>query len=228
MTIHLLKNEYFGDESNLPVHATTRSSGFDIKSVSEPEIVGKNVDGSTTLWDSIDYIQYRTGIFISIQDENRIADMFSTKTIAYDVLVYPRSSVSKYNLTLANSVGIIDADYRNEILVRFKYNWQPTDFVYVPTHDGNVSSISARIVGRVNFDKIYKKGDNIAQLKITVNEPVTFKLVNSLDESDRTGGFGSTDKKISLPPAITELYSRTSTSPTPKKYVDLIRERDSK
>lgn len=228
MEIQILKNKYFDDDSKLPKHATERSTGFDIKAISDPEIVGTKTATSDTLWDSIDYIQYRTGIFIATQDERKYGDMFSDSSISYDVLVCPRSSVSKYNLTLANSVGLIDADYRGEILLRFKYNWQPMDFIYVPTSDGNVSAISSRIVGKPNLDKIYKKGDVIGQLKITVNERVTFKLVDSLDDTERKGGFGSTDVRVVLPTVIAELYQKDNTGTTPKKYVDLIKERDSK
>ena len=35
-------------------------------------------------------------------------------------LIFPRSSTSKYNLTLANCVGVIDSSYRGEILVVYK------------------------------------------------------------------------------------------------------------
>jgi dUTP pyrophosphatase len=229
MEIQIVKNEYFDDDSKLPKHATKRSTGFDIKAISDPEIVGTKTAKSDTLWDSIDYIQYRTGIFIATQDERKFGDMFTSSAVSYDVLVYPRSSVSKYNLTLANSVGLIDADYRGEILLRFKYNWQPMDFIYVPTADGNVTAISSRIVGKPNLDKIYKKGDAIGQLKITVNEPVKFKLVDQLDVTERNdGGFGSTDVRVTLPSVITDLYQKDNISPTPKKYIDLLKERDSK
>ena len=229
MEIQLLKNEYFDDDSKLPKHATERSTGFDIKAISDPEIIGTKSATSDTLWDSIDYIQYRTGIFIAIQDERKYGDMFTSSTISYDVLICPRSSVSKYNLTLANSVGLIDADFRGEIHLRFKYNWQPMDFIYVPTADGNVTAISSRIVGKPNLDKIYKKGDAIGQLKITVNEPVKFKLVDELDITKRNdGGFGSTDVRVMPPTVIAELYQKDNTVTTPKKYIDLIKERDSK
>lgn len=123
--IQILKNETYSSEEKLPKPATSRSTGRDIIATSEPEIVGtkQNKDGSGYYYKSIDYIQYRTNLFTSVQ-MNNISD--------YDILGFPRSSISKYNLMLANSICLIDADYRGEILLRFKYIWQPDDFLYVP------------------------------------------------------------------------------------------------
>lgn len=214
MEIFVLKNEYMSDPSKLPVKATESSTGFDIISVSDPEIVGKKSNDEGSLWDSVDYIQYRTGLFIETEKN-------------YDVLILPRSSISKYNLTLANSVGLIDSDYRGEILVRFKYNWQPVDMVYVPSP--NETSVSSRLVGRIDNGKIYKKGDRIGQFKVTVNEDVNLTLVDSLDETKRgNGGFGSTDASIKIPDVVSKFLNMNGPSSSPKKYIDLIKEREQK
>ena len=223
MKIQVLKNESYDDKSKLPVRSTERSTGNDIVATSDPEIIGvkNNTDDTGQFWKSIDYIQYRTNLFVSVQKDANFDD--------YDILGFPRSSVSKYNLTLANSICLIDADYRGEITLRFKYIWQPDDLLYVPTIDGNKTGISGKITGKPNLEKIYKKGDKICQLKVTKVEDVEFLLAEKLDETDRgTGGFGSTDGLVTIPTAITELYKKENTSPTPKKYVDLIKERDSK
>ena len=145
----------------------------------------------------------------------------------YDILAFPRSSVSKYNLTLANSIGLIDADYRGEVLLRFKYNWQPEDY---RIRTDNL------LEGRVNVDKLYKKGDKVCQLKVTKVENVKFELVDELDSTNRgDGGFGSTDNKSTenvkqQVKNIADLYEINNNNVvTPqKKYIDAIKEREQK
>jgi dUTP pyrophosphatase len=91
-------------------------------------------------------------------------------TISY--YMYPRSSISKTPLMLANSVGIIDKDYR-----------------------GNIKA-ALRHVGRVE-DGAYTldKGTRIVQLTIPTLEPYEIAYVDNLDETARgEGGFGSTGK----------------------------------
>lgn len=223
MKIQVLKNESYDDESKLPVRSTERSTGNDIVATSDPEIIGvkNNTDDTGQFWKSIDYIQYRTNLFVSIQKDTNFDD--------YDILGFPRSSVSKYNLTLANSICLIDADYRGEITLRFKYIWQPEDLLYVPTLDGNKTEISGKITGKPNLEKIYKKGDKICQLKVTKVEDVEFRLVEKLDETVRgTGGFGSTDKNPQsfIPDHIIQLYKSIAQSEPQRKYVDLVKERE--
>jgi dUTPase len=144
----------------------------------------------------------------------------------YDILAFPRSSVSKYNLVLANCIGLIDADYRGEVLLRFKYIWQPEDY---KIRTDNL------LEGYVNFTKLYNKGDKVCQLKVTKVENVEFVLVDELDSTNRgDGGFGSTDVKkkdnvmteSKKSTTIEELYANSNKSETPKKYSQLIAERD--
>lgn len=82
--------------------------------------------------------------------------------------VYPRSSTGvKRHLMLANTVGIIDSDYRGEIMI-FMYNYG-------------------------NNPQVIKKGDRIAQLVIQPYERCELIKVDSLEETDRgESGFGST------------------------------------
>jgi len=79
-------------------------------------------------------------------------------------LLFPRSSVSKMDVRLANAVGVIDSGYRGEIVLKFDRlgeNW-------------------------------YEAGDRIAQLMIIPVPTVNFVEVVNLPRSDRdTGGFGS-------------------------------------
>ena len=140
----------------------------------------------------------------------------------------PRSSVSKYNLVLANSIGLIDADYRGEVLIRFKYIWQPEDYK-LNTYN--------KLEGTPNLERIYKKGDKICQLKVTKVEHAEFVLVDQLDSTQRgEGGFGSTDIGPTPTPIVpdqsmSEIIKNYSKNPvyTPsKKYSDLMKESENK
>ena len=85
-------------------------------------------------------------------------------------LVFPRSSIRNTELTLSNSVGVIDAGYRGELQVTFnKLN--------------GLDSVA------------YKVGDRVAQIVIVPHPIVQFVEVDELSESKRgEGGFGSTGK----------------------------------
>jgi dUTP pyrophosphatase len=88
-------------------------------------------------------------------------------------LVFPRSSVRKYDLSLSNCVGVIDSGYRGEIQATFrKTNWLKGD----------------------NSEK-YQVGDRGAQIMIIAYPQIEFVESDNLSESDRgEGGFGSTGK----------------------------------
>lgn len=162
--------------SELPLRATPKSAAYDVFAVAEPEIVGEK-DGEC--WKRIDYIQYRTSLHHAPQKDVHGTD--------YHVLIHPRSSASKYNLLLANGIGLIDSDYRGEYLVRYKYVFQPEDLVWG----------GETIRGIVNTDKIYKKGDRIAQLVVEPTTEAEWVRVENLDETIRgTGGFESTGRSI--------------------------------
>lgn len=140
-----------------------------------------------------------------------------------------KSKKEVYDITVENNHNffcnghlIHNCDYRGEILFRFNYLWQPTDFKL---------DADNKIRGTVNFDKIYKKGDTVGQLKITRVETVKTKLVESLDETERnSGGFGSTDSGKIIQNKITEFLaeSASNSKETPKRYSDLVKERESK
>jgi dUTP pyrophosphatase len=91
----------------------------------------------------------------------------------YVGLVFPRSSVRKYDLSLTNSVGVIDSGYRGEIQATFKKtNWLKGD-----------------------SSNKYGVGDRGAQIIIIPHpniELIEFKDLSSSDRGD--GGFGSTGK----------------------------------
>lgn len=87
----------------------------------------------------------------------------------YHAKILPRSSTGlKTSLRMANSCGIIDSDYRGEVMM---------------------------IAEAVREDWHIEAGDRIAQMLIERNEPVVLIEVDELGETERgTGGFGSTGK----------------------------------
>ena len=85
-------------------------------------------------------------------------------------LVFPRSSIRKYELALSNSVGVIDSGYRGELQATFK-------------KENGLDSLA------------YKVGDRIAQIMIIPYPPIEFDVVDELSDTERgEGGFGSTGK----------------------------------
>ena len=85
-------------------------------------------------------------------------------------LVFPRSSIRKYELVLSNSVGVIDSGYRGELQATFK-------------KENGLDSLA------------YKVGDRIAQNMIIPYPPIEFDEVAELSDTERgDGGFGSTGK----------------------------------
>ena len=218
MKIQVLKNETYQSVDNLPKKGTDRATGFDVIVTSEPEIVGEKYENGA--YKRIDYIQYKTNLKLSVQKE-RVFSNFGYTDLDYDILAFPRSSVSKYNLVLSNCIGLIDADYRGEVLLRFKYIWQPEDY---KIRTDNL------LEGNVNSTKLYNKDDKVCQLKVTKVENVEFVLVDELDSTTRgDGGFGSTDTKQQAK-NIAELYeiNNNSVVQPQKKYIDTIKEREQK
>lgn len=177
MKIRYKKN----DNLILPTKAHDSDAGWDIYSNSEPKIVGE-LKNTGHYYSRIDYIEYKTGLYINPVNFIPECNPPSANQILCRIDIKPRSSISKYNLVLANSVATIDQDYRGEILVRFKYIMQPED-IYM----GHL-----KICCNINKDKIYKKGDKIAQLMFeTVNE-IEWIEVDELANTERGfGGFGS-------------------------------------
>ena len=92
-------------------------------------------------------------------------DTIENTNVSY--YLYPRSSIIKTPLRLANSVGIIDAGYRGDIIACVD----------------NIKSESYTV----------NKGDRLFQICSGNLEPIQFQLVNELSNTQRgSGGFGST------------------------------------
>jgi dUTP pyrophosphatase len=85
-------------------------------------------------------------------------------------LVFPRSSIRNYDLSLTNAVGVIDAGYRGELQATFY----------------KLNGISS---------KVYEVGDRVVQIVIIPHPVVQLNVVDELSDSARgDGGFGSTGK----------------------------------
>ena len=147
--------------------------GLDLRTTSDPKIVGHQLRAND--WKHIDYIEYDTNIKVAL-------DPKSSKSVG--AFLYPRSSISRYNLTLCNSIGVIDPGYRSTIKARFKYVPQPSDYIV----------FEKWLILRPSMDRIYQRGDKIAQLVFQSIHHPNLVNVKSLPKSERgEKGFGSSD-----------------------------------
>jgi len=118
---------------------------------------GMDVVATRIINETLDSITYGTDIALEIPK-------------GFVGLVFPRSSIRKYELILSNSVGVIDSGYRGEIQATFK-------------KENGLDSLA------------YKVGDRICQLTIIPYPPIEFEEVEELNNTERgEGGFGSTGK----------------------------------
>ncbi len=147
--MEILKIKLLKDNIILPKRATDGSAGYDIYANLENTVIIKPKQT----------VSINTGFCIELE---------SNKYVAH---IYSRSGISiKHGITLPNSVGVIDSDYRGEIIVAL--------------HN--------------NSDKDFKveNGDRIAQLIILPVFTPEIKVIESLSETIRNnGGFGSTGIK---------------------------------
>ena len=129
----------------LPQYETIASAGMDVRA---------NIDQAITLA-PLERSLVKTGLFVEIP-------------IGYEIQVRPRSGLAfKKGITVLNSPGTIDADYRGEIGVLLV----------------NLSSESFTI----------KDGERIAQLVLASHEQVIWHEAETLEDSERgQSGFGST------------------------------------
>lgn len=128
-----------------------------IPQYAKPGDAGLDLIATDILQSNAIQVTYGTGLAFEIPE-------------GYVGLVFPRSSIRKYTLSLSNSVGVIDSGYRGEVQVTFNRT-------------------------EVNYKngEIYNVGDKVAQLIIMPYPLVTLVESNELSETARgTGGFGST------------------------------------
>ena len=132
----------------LPAYATSQSAGMDLRA---------NIDTPIVL-QPMERRLIPTGLYIALP-------------AGFEVQVRPRSGLAlKHGLTVLNSPGTVDADYRGEIMVLLI----------------NLSSALFTV----------NDGERIAQMVIARHEQATFVEVEELDETERgEGGYGHTGMK---------------------------------
>lgn len=131
----------------VPTYATEKSAGMDLKA---------NITEPVTL-EPLERAMIPTGLFIALPDGT-------------EAQVRPRSGLAaKHGISVLNSPGTIDADYRGEIKVI--------------------------LVNLSNEAFVINPGERIAQMVIARYEKVEWDEVELLDETERgAGGFGSTGR----------------------------------
>ena len=132
----------------LPEYATPQSAGMDLRA---------NIDSPITLKPMARQL-VPTGLYIAL-------------SAGFEAQIRPRSGLAlKHGITVLNTPGTIDADYRGELMVLL-VNFSDTDFVI-------------------------NDGERIAQMVIARHEQGTFEPVDILDETERgAGGYGHTGVK---------------------------------
>lgn len=132
----------------LPEYATAQSAGLDLIANIEEAIVLNPMERKLV----------GTGLFMALPP-------------GYEAQVRPRSGLAlKHGITVLNSPGTIDADYRGELKVL--------------------------LVNLSNEPFVVNEGERIAQLVIAKHEKAEFKLVEELDDTERgAGGYGHTGVK---------------------------------
>lgn len=132
----------------LPAYATPQSAGLDLRA---------NIEAPITLH-PLERRLVPTGLHIALPD-------------GYEAQVRPRSGMAlKHGITVLNTPGTVDADYRGEIMVL--------------------------LVNFSNEDFVVKDGERIAQMVIAQYAKATFESVEVLDETERgEGGYGHTGVK---------------------------------
>ena len=128
-----------------PTYSTKNSAGLDLRANTKEEIILKPMSRRLI----------KTGLFIQLPE-------------GFEAQIRPRSGLAyKNGITVLNSPGTIDADYRGEIGVL--------------------------LINLSNENYTIKNGDRIAQMVIAKHEQAEWLEVNHLDDSQRgEGGFGST------------------------------------
>lgn len=109
----------------------------------------------------------------------------------YGMLIFPRSSNTKTEAYLANSVGILDSTYTGELIFAYKLR-TPFNQLF-PTGDKELN-----ILEMTNELAPYKIGDKIGQIVILPYPSIEFVEVDNLPETDRgaDGGINRTDNNF--------------------------------
>lgn len=194
-----LYNQLDEDINNVKVKVFREDTGIPLPTY------GKNGDACCDIYaKSIEYDAEKdrfivhTGLHFALPDN-------------YEMEIRPRSSNTKTDVYLPNSVGTLDSGYRGEMLVIFK-NRTARNVVKAINNIGTALSKISKIndhsepyimEARKNYDAIlegcpYKEGDRVAQLLVRRRELIEWDEVETLEELGTTergiGGFGHTGK----------------------------------
>lgn len=142
---------------------------------------GMDLAATSRVFDVYGNVSYGTGLAVAIPE-------------GYMGLLFPRSSNSKKDLTLCNSVGVIDSGYRGEIIFKFKVAASFAEYSDGPS----INSDYFEFITLPNEDfeiRLYEIGEKIGQLIIIPYPQIELLEVNELSETERgQDGFGSTGK----------------------------------
>ena len=142
-----IKIKRLHNDAKIPTYAKPGDAGMDIT--------------ATSITHTNDYIEYGTGLSFEIPK-------------GYVGLLFPRSSNSKKDLALCNSVGVLDSGYRGEVTFRFK----------------NIRRFTGELFPQT---KEYVVGDKIGQIVVIPYPEVTFVESTDLSKTERgSSGYGST------------------------------------
>ncbi len=141
MTVKIINKSHH----SLPAYETASSAGMDLKAFLESTVMLKPMERQLI----------PTGIYLELH-------------VGYEAQIRPRSGLAlKYGVTVLNTPGTIDADYRGEIKILL-INFSDSDF-------------------------LIQDGDRIAQMIISKHEKVDWQEVEVLTETQRgAGGYGHT------------------------------------
>ena len=142
------------DKIGIPINIKKLTSSAIIPTYSKNGDAGMDLTITEIKSETDDDITYSFGIALEIPKD-------------YVGLVFPRSSLKNYDLSLSNSIGVIDSGYRGEIMAVFK---------------------KTKING-----KYYNIGERCAQIIIIPIPSINFIEVNELNDTERGNkGYGST------------------------------------
>ena len=147
--MEMLKIKKVRENAKVPFRATSGSAGLDLCAAIDEPVTLKG--GATAV--------IPTGIAIALPSNE------------YGAFIFPRSGLAvKHGIGLLNSVGVVDSDYRGEIMVG--------------------------VINQISEEYVIQPGERVAQMVIMPVSMMPVEEVSELDDTERgEGGFGSTGKQ---------------------------------